>query len=73
MKEEFIEIVTNYPSILHKVNLIYFRIKSDAEDNFQEIIYQLWDLFQNLQNMNSISSWIYAVSITTSLSKKKDH
>ena len=71
MKEEFIEILTNYQGILHKVNLIYFRTKSDREDNFQEIIYQLWKSFPKLKNKNSIGSWIYAVAINTSISKIK--
>jgi len=71
LKEEFLEIISNYQGILHKVNLIYFRNKSDREDNFQEIIYQLWKSFPGLQNKNSIGSWIYAVSINTSISKIK--
>ncbi len=73
MKEEFLEILSNYQGILHKVNLIYFRNRSDREENFQEIIYQLWKSFPKLQNKNSIGSWIYAVSINTSILKiKKD-
>jgi len=73
MKEEFLEILSNYQGILHKVNLIYFRNKSDREDNFQEIVYQLWKSFPKLQNKKSIGSWIYAVSINTSIVKiKKD-
>jgi RNA polymerase sigma-70 factor (ECF subfamily) len=73
LKEEFLEILSNYQGILHKVNLIYFRNKSDREENFQEIIYQLWESFPRLQNKKSIGSWIYAVSINTSISKiKKD-
>ena len=71
LKEEFLEILSNYQGILHKVNLIYFRNTSDREDNFQEIIYQLWKSFPGLQNKNSIGSWIYAVSINTSISKIK--
>jgi len=73
LKEEFLEILSNYQGILHKVNLIYFRNKPDREDNFQEIIYQLWKSFPKLQNKNSIGSWIYKVSINTSISRlKKD-
>ncbi len=73
MKDEFIEMLTNYQGILYKVNLIYFRSKSDREDNFQEIIYQLWKSFPNLKNRESIGSWIYAVAINTSISRlKKD-
>jgi RNA polymerase sigma-70 factor (ECF subfamily) len=73
MKEEFLEIISNYQGILHKVNLIYFRNESDREENFQEIVYQLWKSFPRLQNKKSIGSWIYAVSINTSIVKiKKD-
>jgi RNA polymerase sigma-70 factor (ECF subfamily) len=71
LKEEFIEILSNYQGILHKVNLIYFRNQTDREDNFQEITYQLWKSFPGLQNRNSIGSWIYAVSINTSISRLK--
>ena len=73
LKQEFLEILSNYQGILHKVNLIYFKNRSDREDNFQEIIYQLWKSFPDLRNKNSLGSWIYAVSINTSISRlKKD-
>lgn len=70
-KEEFLEILSSYQGILHKVNLVYFRNKTEREDNFQEIVYQLWKSFPKLRNRNSIGSWIYAVSINTSISRLK--
>lgn len=70
-KEEFLTILSNYQGILHKVNLIYFRNKTDREDNFQEIMFQLWKSFPKLKNLNSIGSWIYAISINTSISRLK--
>ena len=70
-KEEFLEILSNYQGILYKVSLIYFKNASDRGDNFQEIVYQLWKSFPKLQNKNSIGSWIYAVSINTSISRIK--
>ena len=73
VKEEFLRIISNYQGILHKVNLVYFKSKSSREDNFQEIIYQLWKSFPNLKNKNSLGSWIYAVSIHTSISSLKKH
>ena len=72
LKEEFLEILSKYQGILHKVNLIYFRNKTDREDNFQEIVYQLWKSFPGLKNKNSIGSWIYAVSINTSISRLRN-
>lgn len=71
LKEEFLEILSNYQGIIHKVNLVYFKNKSDREDNLQEIIYQLWKSFPSIRNRKSIGSWIYAVSINTSISRIK--
>lgn len=70
-KEEFLEVLSNYQGILYKVSLIYFKNESDREDNLQEIIYQLWKSFPNIKNQERIGSWIYAVSINTSISRKK--
>ncbi len=70
-KDEFLEILSNYQGILHKVSFIYFKNKADREDNLQEIIYQLWKSFPGLKNHHSIGSWIYAVSINTSISRIK--
>lgn len=71
LKEEFLEMLTNYQGILYKVSLVYFKNKIDREDNIQEIIYQLWKSYPTIRNHNSIGSWIYAVSINISLSKIK--
>jgi RNA polymerase sigma-70 factor (ECF subfamily) len=70
-KEEFLEVLSNYQGILYKVSLVYFKNKSDREDNLQEIIYQLWKSFPSIKNQKSIGSWIYAVSINTSISRVK--
>lgn len=72
LKEEFLEILSNYQGILHKVNLIYFRNETDREDNFQEIVYQLWKSYPGLRNKKSIGSWFYAVSINTSISRSRN-
>jgi RNA polymerase sigma-70 factor, ECF subfamily len=71
MKEEFLQVLSKYQGILYKVSLVYFKNKSDREDNLQEIIYQLWKSYPNIKNKDSIGSWIYAVSINTSISKIK--
>jgi RNA polymerase sigma-70 factor (ECF subfamily) len=72
-KEDFLNILANYQGILHKVGLVYFKNKSDRDENFQEIIYQLWKSFSSIKNHESIGSWIYAVSINTSISRIKQN
>ncbi len=72
-QEEFLKMISAYQGIIHKVNLIYFKSEADKQDNFQEVIYQLWRSFSSLQNRNKPASWIYAVAINTAISKiRKD-
>ncbi len=72
-QEEFLKIISAYQGIIHKVNLIYFRSNVDKQDNFQEIVYQLWRSFPSLKDKSKLASWIYAVAINTSISKiRKD-
>lgn len=53
--------------------MIYFEVVADREDNFQEVLLQLWKSFPKLKDRTKIGSWIYAVSINTSISKiRKD-
>ena len=73
VEKEFIEIITQYQGIIHKVNFMYFRTKDDKDDNFQEIVYHLWRSFHSLKDKSKIGSWIYTVAINVSISKiRKD-
>ena len=69
LKQEFLDILSSYQGILHKVTLVYYKTKAEREDLFQEILYQLWKSFPKLKNRESIGSWIYKVAINTSLSQ----
>lgn len=61
--------LSSYQGIIHKVNLVYFKTAADREDNFQEVVFQLWKSYSSLKNREKIASWIYAVAINTSISK----
>ncbi len=67
-QKEFLKIISDYQGIIHKVNLIYFRSENDRQDNFQEVVYQLWRSYPSLKDKDRIASWIYAVAINTSIS-----
>ncbi len=66
-KIELFDLIEKYQGIIHKVNSIYFKHKEDREDNFQEVIYQLFKSFDSLRDRNKITSWIYKVSINTAI------
>lgn len=73
MNNKFLEVIKKYQGVIRKVCLIYFRDKADREDNFQEIVYQLWRSYPKSDNINNIGGWIYTISINTSISKiRKD-
>lgn len=73
IQKEFLNILSDYQGIIHKVNLIYFRSEIDKQDNFQEVVYQLWKSFLSLNDRNKLASWIYAVAINTSITRiRKD-
>jgi RNA polymerase sigma-70 factor (ECF subfamily) len=73
LQEDFLKILSEYQGIIHKVNLIYFKTTSDREDNFQEVVFQLWKSFPSLKDRSKIGSWMYAVAINTAISKiRKD-
>ena len=55
-QEEFLKIISAYQGIIHKVNLIYFRSDADKQDNFQEIVYQLWRSFPSLKYKSKLAS-----------------
>ena len=72
-QKDFLRILSEYQGIIHKVNLAYFKTVSDREDNFQEVVYQLWKSFPSLHDKSKIGSWMYAVAINTAISKiRKD-
>jgi len=71
--DEFLEIIRNYQGIVRKVCWLYFRNKDERDENFQEVLYQLWKSYPSLQDKSKLGSWIYKVSIYTSIVKiRKD-
>ncbi|MDL2320439.1 sigma-70 family RNA polymerase sigma factor [Alistipes sp. OttesenSCG-928-B03] len=72
-REEFMSLLRSYQNIIHKVNLIYFPVAEDREDNFQEVVCHMWRAYPSLKDKSKTASWMYAIAINTSISKiRKD-
>jgi RNA polymerase sigma-70 factor, ECF subfamily len=69
IEQEFLNIVRDYQGIIRKVSYLYFKQRDDREDNFQDVLYQLWKSYDSLREKEKIGSWIYSVAIFTSISK----
>ena len=66
-KEEFVEIIKENEGLIYKITKVYASTKEDAQDLYQEIIYQLWKSFGSFRNESKMSTWIYRVALNTSI------
>lgn len=65
--KQFLELIKNNQSILHKICFIYSRNKGDKEDLQQEIILQLWKSYPSFQGNAAFSTWMYRVALNTAI------
>ncbi|MEP7110449.1 MAG: sigma-70 family RNA polymerase sigma factor [Ferruginibacter sp.] len=66
-EKEFIGIIKANEGLIYKVTKIYSLSKEDGQDLYQEIVYQLWKSFSSFRNESKISTWIYRISLNTSI------
>lgn len=66
-KKEFIGIIKENQGLIYKVTKVYTNSKEDAQDLYQEIVYQLWKSFGSFRNESKISTWMYRIALNTSI------
>ncbi len=67
-QKEFLSLIDEYQKIIHKVCSMYTDNRIDHEDLFQEILTQLWIGYGRFNGQSKLSTWIYRVSLYTSIS-----
>ncbi len=78
-KTEFIAIIQENEGLIYKVTKVYTNSREDAQDLYQEIVYQLWKSFGTFRNESKISTWMYRIALNTSIAhlnkekKKRGH
>ena len=68
---EFAELIRKHQGLLFKVTSIYTDKKTDREDLFQEVVYQLWKSFDSFRKESKITTWMYRVAMNTAISQLK--
>jgi RNA polymerase sigma-70 factor (ECF subfamily) len=68
---EFLSLVRQHESILHKICFVYTRNRTEKEDLMQEIILQLWKSFPAFSGRSAFSTWMYRVALNTAISQTK--
>lgn len=70
-QQQFLELIHNHQSIIHKICFIYSKNRSDREDLQQEIILQLWRSFPSFKGNAAFSTWMYRVALNTAINQTR--
>jgi RNA polymerase sigma-70 factor (ECF subfamily) len=68
---EFLKLIREHQSIIHKTCFMYCRNRADKEDMYQEIVLQLWKSFPSFKGQAAFSTWMYRVALNTAISMTK--
>lgn len=68
---EFTQIIKDHEGLIFKITSIYAGDKTDQQDLYQEIVYQLWKSFDSFRKESRISTWIYRVAVNTAITQNK--
>ncbi len=66
-KQQFIGIIQANEGLIYKVTKIYSYSPEDAQDLYQEIVYQLWKAFPFFRKEAKISTWMYRIALNTAI------
>jgi len=73
-KKKYLEMINQNKALIYKVASIYTDRKQDQQDLIQDIYFQLWKSFDTFEERSKISTWLYRISLNTSIQylKKKN-
>lgn len=66
-KEEFISIYEVYKDLVYNVCLNYLQNKEEAEEVFQDVFLKVHSKLENFNTKSTLKTWIYRISINTSI------
>lgn len=70
-EKDFARIVNDRQQMVYNTALGIVQNEEDAEDITQEVFLKVYEGLQNFRNESSLSTWIYRITITTSLDFEK--
>jgi RNA polymerase sigma factor (sigma-70 family) len=67
LKEEFLKLVNQHISIIHKITRLYEDTEEDRRDLFQEILLNLWKGYRGFRQEATFGTWLYRVALNTAI------
>lgn len=59
--------IDSHKGILYKVSKMYMDNPDDQQDLFQEIVCQVWKVYDSFKGESQFSTWMYRVAINTAI------
>lgn len=66
-EQEFLARIDSHKGILYKVSKMYMDNPDDQQDLFQEIVCQVWKVYDSFKGESQFSTWMYRVAINTAI------
>jgi RNA polymerase sigma-70 factor (ECF subfamily) len=66
--EEFLRLIDNNRQRILRLARVYAPTRPDADDLFQEILFQIWRCLPKLKDAAYANTWLYRVAINTGIS-----
>ncbi|MDX1630172.1 MAG: sigma-70 family RNA polymerase sigma factor [Fulvivirga sp.] len=67
-KEKFIQLLHDHKQIIFKVCNMYCKDSEDQKDLVQDVIYQLWNSFENYDSKYKVTTWMYRIALNVAIS-----
>ena len=67
LKEEFLGLVNQHISVIHKITRLYTDREEDRRDLFQEILLNLWKGYRGFRREAKFGTWLYRVALNTAI------
>jgi len=70
-EKAFIKMIKQHEGIIYKITRAYTNNDEAQKDLYQEVVCQLWKSFSNYKGDAKVSTWMYRVTLNTSLAYSK--
>lgn len=68
-EKAFMAVIEEHRRVIYKVSYLYALDQDDVNDLYQDIILNLWKSFPQFKGECNLSTWIYRISLNTSISR----
>lgn len=71
LEREFIAAIEQSKQSIFRICSVYATPPLEAQDLFQEVVFQIWKSFGSFQHKSNISTWVYKIALNVCYSAKK--